>query len=96
MADVLPINIPASMQVVLGKATFVSAQTTDMASGLGFFNGELGLPSPNAEVIGGSGLYTVAFKKTAGGAEGYIGNVICVNVAGIGVTHPVLTRSINQ
>ena len=71
--DVAPINNPAFMQVVLGKAGFASSQTTDV---LPVPFGEGGAASPVAQVIGGPGLYTVAFKKTAGGLEGYIGNVV--------------------
>ena len=90
--DVAPINNPAFMQVVLGKAGFVSAQATDV---LPVPFGEGGVSSPTAQVIGGSGLYTVAFKKTSTGTEGYVGTVVCCNVAGVCI-NPPLSRSINQ
>lgn len=93
--DVAPVNNPAFMQVVLGKLAFLSSQTTDVASAAGFVNGEGGGPSATAQVIGGSGLYAAAFKKTAVGGEGYVGNVICCNAAGACV-NPAIFRQINQ
>ena len=93
--DIAPINNPAFMQVVVGKAGFASFQTTDVAAGGGLMNGEGGGPSPTAGVNGGPGLYTAAFKKTAGGSEGYGGNLWCVNAAGA-LANPAIFLQINQ
>lgn len=83
------------LQVVLGKAGFVSSQMQDNNTGLFLWNGEGGLSSAAAVVNGTPGLYAAAFKKTLIGAESYTGNLYCTNVFG-GVFNPAITRHINQ
>ncbi len=87
-----PFNAPALMQVVLGEDGFPTVQATDQNP---FANGEGGGPSPYAVAADGPGLYAMAFKKTAGGVEAYIGSARCVNAGG-GILNPPLTRRINQ
>ena len=84
--DVAPINNPALLQVVLGKDGAPTVQVTDPNEG--------GQPSGFATVPDGIGGYVMAFKKTAGGGEGYIGEARCVN--GANIANPVLQRRINQ
>ena len=79
-------NAAALMQVVLGENGLPTDQETDF--------GEGGAPSAFAVVPDGPGLYAMAFKKTAGGVDSYIGEAYCVTAAG--AFNPVLTRRINQ
>ena len=81
-----PNNAAAAVQVVLGHDGNPTAQATDT---------EGGAASGFAAVSDGPVGYTMAFKKTGGGAEGYTGEAFCTNGA---VLAPVggLTRRINQ
>ena len=72
------------MQVVLGEDGLPTDQETDFTNG--------GAPSPFAVVPDGPGLYAMAFKKTAGGVDSYVGEAYCIP----GPINPVLTRRINQ
>ena len=87
-------NAAAQMQVVLGEDGFPTIQWTDL---IPFATGEGGLPSPYAVVpFDGAGLqYALAFKKTAGGVDSYIGEAYCV-IGGGALFNPVLTLRINQ
>ncbi|MBA2594198.1 MAG: hypothetical protein H0U97_18935 [Gammaproteobacteria bacterium] len=67
-------NAPAQMQVVSGKKGHPSVQVTDTDPPS---DGEGGGPSVMATLDGGEGIYVVAFKKTAPGVEGYIGEMFC-------------------
>jgi hypothetical protein len=67
-------NAPAQMQVVLGKKGHPSVEMTDTDPPS---DGEGGGPSVMATLDGGEGIYVVAFKKTAPGVEGYIGEMFC-------------------
>lgn len=93
----LPIfNFPANMKVQVGKAAPPLAGLSGVATDVlpFIFNGEGGLPSPNAVKDGGPGLYTVAFFKDAAGGESYIGDVVCKRRIGhilLPDFHPVLT-----
>lgn len=89
--DIAPDN-DALMQVVLGQDSAPTVQMTDEDPALR--GGEDGGPSPHAVVPDGPGFYAMAFKKTAGGAEGYIGQADCV--LSNGINNPILTRRINQ
>lgn len=85
------VNAAALMQVVSGEDGLPTAQATDQNP---FASGEGGGPSPAAVVADGPGLYAMAFKKTAGGVDSYIGEAVCVT--GAGIFHPFLTKRINQ
>lgn len=89
--DIEPFNVAARMQVVLGQDSAPTVEMTDVDPAP---NGEGGGPSPLAVVPDGPGFYAMAFKKTAGGAEGYIGQADCV--LSNGINNPILTRRINQ
>lgn len=92
VSDIAPDSPLTYMQVVLGKAGFGSSQATDV---LPIPSGEGGAASPTVLVVGGSGLYTVAFKKTGVGVEFYTGKVVCCNLNGDCI-NPTLSRSIDQ
>lgn len=91
--DIAPGNNPALMQVALGKDSVTDDEVTDLNPGAAF--GEGGGPSGFADVPDGAGLYAMAFKKTAGGVEGYNGEAYCVNAGG-GLLNPPLTLRISQ
>lgn len=80
-------NPAALMQVVLGEDGMPTDQETD------FFGG--GAPSAFAVVPDGPGLCAMAFKKTAGGADSYVGEAYCVTGGGAGAVIG-LTKRINQ
>jgi len=72
VSDTAPVR-PALMQVVLSKDSIPTIQRTAPNEG----------QSSSATVNDGPGSYTVAFKKTGAGWEGYRGDVFCsMNVGG--------------
>jgi hypothetical protein len=75
--DILPANNAAVLSVVLGRNS-ETAQTTDVNSSAVEHNTAF---SAAATVVKGEGLYAVAFKKSATGTDGYVGQVECFRLS---------------
>lgn len=88
VTDNAPVH-PALMQVVLGKDSLPTVPGAAPNEG----------QSSLVSVTDGSGVYTVAFKKTIAGAENYTGEVFCAVPVGplpLLINVSDLQRRINQ
>lgn len=93
--DIEPVNNSALLQVVLGHDGSPTVQRTDLSPVAAFGEGGNISDSTFADVGDGSGAYVMAFKKTASGEEGYIGEAFCRD-ANDAIFNPDLTLRINQ